>query len=306
MRRNRRFAGYRRQSAHRTGFTLIELLVVIAIIALLMAILFPALRGARNQARAVVCQAHLHQWGVFHAAKLAEYDGRFPNPKSWPPDASYIDGHESHRSEDFFWTSWGWGGWWSLGPDRKPLAEPAWYAKYKKLMCCPMASKASVNPDDPWGANGATFRAWGYDKPGYMYGSYGKNGWVYSYWDDRVNEESRRKYGLVTDTKNPALLPVMLDCRASGGMVEDPNRLPPAYDAVTTRPGSIMLEDVCINRHNGYVNALFFDWSVRRVGLKELWTLKWTAKFNTHGPWTKAGGVKPEDWPPWMQRFKDY
>jgi hypothetical protein len=24
------------------------------------------------------------------------------------------------------------------------------------------------------------------------------------------------------------------------------------------------------------------------------------------GPWTKAGAVKPEDWPHWMRKFKDY
>ena len=51
---------------------------------------------------------------------------------------------------------------------------------------------------------------------------------------------------------------------------------------------------------------LFMDWSVRKVGLKELWTLKWSRDFDTAGPWTLAGGVKPEDWPAWMQRFKDY
>jgi prepilin-type processing-associated H-X9-DG protein len=62
----------------------------------------------------------------------------------------------------------------------------------------------------------------------------------------------------------------------------------------------------CINRHDGYVNGLFLDWSVRRIGLKELWTLKWHSEYDTRGPWTKAGGVKPEDWPQWMRRFKDY
>jgi len=30
------------------------------------------------------------------------------------------------------------------------------------------------------------------------------------------------------------------------------------------------------------------------------------AYWDTAGPWTKRGGVKPEDWPPWMRRFKDY
>jgi prepilin-type processing-associated H-X9-DG protein len=61
-----------------------------------------------------------------------------------------------------------------------------------------------------------------------------------------------------------------------------------------------------INRHNGFINGLFMDWSVRKVGLKELWTLKWHPDFNTAGPWTKAGGVRPDDWPQWMRPFKDH
>ena len=48
------------------------------------------------------------------------------------------------------------------------------------------------------------------------------------------------------------------------------------------------------------------DWSVRKVGLKELWTLKWHTAFHTDGQWTKVGGVQPDDWPEWMRNFKDY
>jgi len=42
------------------------------------------------------------------------------------------------------------------------------------------------------------------------------------------------------------------------------------------------------------------------VGLKQLWTLKWHRQYNTCGEWTKAGGIQPDDWPPWMRGFRDY
>jgi len=61
----------------RTGFTLIELLVVIAIIVMFIAILLPALRASRQQARAVVCGSNLRQL----ALALTVYDqqnGTFP------------------------------------------------------------------------------------------------------------------------------------------------------------------------------------------------------------------------------------
>jgi prepilin-type N-terminal cleavage/methylation domain-containing protein/prepilin-type processing-associated H-X9-DG protein len=57
------------------AFTLIELLVVIAIIALLMAILFPVLRSAREQGQRVVCLSNLKQLTLAWLAYADDNDG---------------------------------------------------------------------------------------------------------------------------------------------------------------------------------------------------------------------------------------
>ena len=49
---------------NKRGFTLIELLVVMSIIALLIAILLPALSSTRESARRTQCASNLHQWGL--------------------------------------------------------------------------------------------------------------------------------------------------------------------------------------------------------------------------------------------------
>lgn len=61
----------------RAAFTLVELLVVVAIIAILIAITMPAMRGARQQARAVVCGSNIRQVAVADAGYATEYNGRF-------------------------------------------------------------------------------------------------------------------------------------------------------------------------------------------------------------------------------------
>lgn len=69
---------------HRMGFTLIEVLVVVAIIALLISVLLPSLKRARDQAKAVVCGSNLRisaQAMLFYNQANQEY---YPNSGAWP------------------------------------------------------------------------------------------------------------------------------------------------------------------------------------------------------------------------------
>jgi hypothetical protein len=61
---------------------------------------------------------------------------------------------------------------------------------------------------------------------------------------------------------------------------------------------------ICLNRHNGYVNWVFMDYSVRPVGLKELWILNWHRNIDFENRPTKQEFNTAGDG--WMSRFKDY
>ncbi|RMF82765.1 MAG: DUF1559 domain-containing protein [Planctomycetota bacterium] len=69
----------------RQAFTLIELLVVVAIIALLISILLPSLRSAREQAKTTKCVANLKQVGNIMHMYFQEWRDYFPFEKhEWP------------------------------------------------------------------------------------------------------------------------------------------------------------------------------------------------------------------------------
>ena len=67
------------------GFTLVELLVVIGIIALLLAILMPALWRAKESARRIECLNDLRQLGTALMFYTQENRGRFPGAWDWHP-----------------------------------------------------------------------------------------------------------------------------------------------------------------------------------------------------------------------------
>ena len=274
--------------SQRRGFTLIELLVVIAIIALLMAILMPALQRVKGQAQAISCQARLREWSLIFKLYTDDYDGYFNE------------------------------GWGANDTTLYPNALRSYYKDNWDMLLCPTATREMENSND-WGTFKAAFRTMGGTRyvfsyninswTNYMHGDRGAR-WEEWFWKN-VNNTTAVAPGTRTSTGKPVSLntiPVFGDGTWHDAWPRDTDAPAQTMDAfgIGDRGTSGEMNHFCINRHDGHVSMLFMDWSTRRVGIKELWTLKWHRSFVTTGAWTRAGGARPEDWPVWLRNFKDY
>jgi prepilin-type N-terminal cleavage/methylation domain-containing protein len=268
------------------GFTLIELLVVIAIIALLMAILMPALNRAKKQARAAACQANLHQWAQIWSMYCQDNDGYFCT-----------------EQDNLGWARGTW-----------VLSLRSLYRTKSGILICPMAKKRLDSLDN----NGDAFSTYVMGEGGTgnlrEEASYGANCWIYKPLPGQTAIQNRPvEWNWRTmDVRGGNRVPIFGDSMWRGGGPfyqngdAQSNRIaPPAFNGQWAG-ASHEMKHFAIDRHNGSINHAFMDWSVRKVDIKELWTLKWHRKYPTNGAWTKAGGVQQNSWPEWMRKYKDY
>jgi len=271
------------------AFTLIELLVVIAIIALLLSILLPSLRKARQMARSVKCKSNLRQWGMVFVMYTQDHDGSFHS--GWAgfgaPSASHAQWLTSARK---------------------------YYGDVEDIRLCPTATKVYFLEDGTTpgpGRGREPFTAWGYNDfgtlPEPVCSSYGYNAWLC---DSTLAHVGLHKYWRkTTNIRSPSNVPMITDARWIDGWPEPENN-PPENPNYTAWPSGSQMSRFLQDRHDKRQNVALADGSVETIGIKKLWTYKWHKTYNTAGPFTLAGGVTRGYWiswkAEWMADYKAY